>query len=97
MGGIPWEKRQAYIRTSPFFFLDRVTAPVLIVAGTDVEEDARQAKQAFGALRRLDRTVELRLYHGEGHTLSTWSAESTRDLATRVLAWFERHLKPRGE
>lgn len=92
MGGTPWEKREAYIRNSPFFFLDRVTAPVLLVSGTDVEEDARQAKQAFGALRRLDRTVELRLYRGEGHTLSTWSADSRRDLTCRVLTWFEKYL-----
>jgi dipeptidyl aminopeptidase/acylaminoacyl peptidase len=92
MGGTPWEKRQAYIRNSPYFFLDRVTAPVLLAAGTEIEEDARQAKQAFGALRRLDRTAELRLYHGEGHNLPTWSAGRVRDLACRVLAWFERYL-----
>ncbi len=92
MGGTPWEKREAYIRNSPFFLLDRVAAPVLLVSGTDVEEDARQAKEAFGALRRLDRTVELRLYQGEGHNLSTWSADSVRDLASRVLKWFEKYL-----
>jgi dipeptidyl aminopeptidase/acylaminoacyl peptidase len=92
MGGTPWEKRQAYIRNSPFFFLDRVTAPVLLIAGADAEEDARQAQKAFGALRRLDRTVELRLYPGEGHWPGTWSANSVRDVSSRILTWFERHL-----
>lgn len=94
MGGSLWEKRDAYIENSPLFYLDRVTTPLLIVSGTARPGEAAQAGEAFSALRRLGKKVEMRLYDGEGHWPGFWSERSVRDLCDSVLRWFDTHLKP---
>jgi dipeptidyl aminopeptidase/acylaminoacyl peptidase len=88
-GGTPWERRDAYIENSPFFHLDRVRTPLLVISGTADGREEMQAKQTFGALRRLNRRVELRLYRGEGHSPSDWTEENMRDVTERILAWFD--------
>jgi dipeptidyl aminopeptidase/acylaminoacyl peptidase len=92
MGGSLWENRDAYIENSPLFYLDRVQTPVLLAAGTGNREDAAQAREAFSALRRLGRRVELRLYRGESHAPFHWSCENLRNLCDHVLDWFETYL-----
>jgi len=34
MGGTPWDKRDVYLRNSPLFDFEKITAPVLIAHGT---------------------------------------------------------------
>ena len=34
MGGTPWERRDAFIENSPFFYFDRIQTPLLIVQGS---------------------------------------------------------------
>lgn len=102
MGGSLWENRDAYIENSPLFYLDRVQAPVLLAAGSGeflagdlgamARKDAAQAREAFSALRRLGRQVELRLYRSESHAPSHWSCENLEDLCDRILDWFDTHL-----
>jgi dipeptidyl aminopeptidase/acylaminoacyl peptidase len=92
LGGSPWARRESYIENSPLFYLDRVQTPVLLVAGTAHASDPYEAKQAFTALRRLGRRVELRLYVGEGHGTGYWSRANLLDLYRRVVAWFDLHL-----
>ncbi len=93
LGGSLWERRDAYIENSPLFYLDRACTPLLLACGTDDADEVRQAGEAFSALRRLGKRVELRQYQGEGHRLGTWSDAAYRDLCTRVLEWFDEHLK----
>jgi dipeptidyl aminopeptidase/acylaminoacyl peptidase len=88
-GGTLWENRDAYIENSPLFYLDRVHTPVLVICGTALPEEELQARQIFGALRRLGKQVELRLYRGEGHCPSTWTEPSSRDMSERIVAWFD--------
>ena len=92
MGGTLWEKRDAYIENSPLFYLHRVQAPLLLVQGTDDISGANQVKEAFSALRRLGKPVELRLYHGEEHWPGAWSERNFRDVCHRVLGWFNQYL-----
>jgi len=35
MGGAPWELRERYVENSPFFYLDRIETPVLVVHGSE--------------------------------------------------------------
>lgn len=95
LGGSPWERREAYIENSPLFYLDRVETPVLLVSGTAYPGEAAQAGEAFSALRRLGKRVELRLYTGEDHWPGFWSEVSLRDFAARVFTWFDEHLAGR--
>ena len=92
LGGSPWENREAYIENSPFFFLDRVSTPLLVVCGTGDQPGANQAEETFVALRRLGKRVELRLYRDEHHGTGSWSRDALDDLYRRVLEWFDCHL-----
>ena len=92
LGGSLWENRDAYIENSPFFYLDRVSTPLLLVCGTGDQAGSNQAEDAFVALRRLGKCVELRLYKDEHHGTSAWSPDALDDLYRRVLDWFNCHV-----
>ena len=92
LGGSPWENRDAYIENSPFFYLDRVSTPLLLVCGTGDQEGSNQAEETFVALRRLGKRVELRLYKDEHHGTSAWSRDALDDLCRRVVDWFNCHV-----
>ncbi len=92
LGGTLWEKRQGYIENSPLFYMDRINCPVLIACGTKDYSANEQSEEAYNALRRLGRRVELRKYVGEIHCCNEWSQETWRDLMNRILEWLERYL-----
>jgi dipeptidyl aminopeptidase/acylaminoacyl peptidase len=94
MGGSPWEQRARYLENSPFFYLDRVKTPVLIIHGA--EDDAVQvnlADEVFTGLRRLGKTVSYARYKGENHWEGAWSYPNQLDSLNRSIAWFDRFLK----
>lgn len=94
MGGTLWEARARYIENSPIFYLDRVTAPVLLIHGGDDRNIPRfLADQVFSSLRRLGKPVEYARYAGESHWEALWSLPNQIDYLTRVTGWFDRHLK----
>jgi dipeptidyl aminopeptidase/acylaminoacyl peptidase len=89
----PWKDREPHIRNSPWFFLDRVETPLLLIHGTDdAAAIVNQSNEIFLGLRRLGKTAEYARYVGEGHSLS--SLPNRIDAGERVLGWFERYLKP---
>jgi dipeptidyl aminopeptidase/acylaminoacyl peptidase len=92
-GGTVWDQRDAYIENSPFFYLDRVRTPLLLICGTAEPEEEMQARHTFDALRRLGKRVELRLYRDEDHSPEGWTEESRHDLTERMLAWFDTFAK----
>jgi dipeptidyl aminopeptidase/acylaminoacyl peptidase len=97
MGGSPWEFRDRYIENSPFFFLDRVSTPLLIVHGdADTFVQPFLADQVFVALRRLGCEVEYARYHGEGHDPGLWNYGDQIDLSYRIIEWLDRHLKDKS-
>jgi dipeptidyl aminopeptidase/acylaminoacyl peptidase len=60
MGGHPWQYCDRYRDKSPFFFLDRVTAPVLLLhGGSDMVVSPETSIQTFVALRSLGKDVKL--------------------------------------
>jgi dipeptidyl aminopeptidase/acylaminoacyl peptidase len=92
LGGTPWQYRERYIENSPFFYLDRVTTPVLILHGSaDRSVPVFHGGQVFSALRRLGREVEFRKYDGEGHVLE--GRENIVDYWNAVIRWFDGHVK----
>ena len=92
MGGTPWEQRDAYIENSPFFFLDRVSAPLLLLSGTEDRNATLQAEEVFSALRRLGSKVEWRSYQGKGHDTEGMTPAMIVDYCNAVLDWFDQHL-----
>lgn len=89
----PWNDRDRYIRNSPWFFLDAVETPLLLIHGTDdAAAIVNQSNEVFLGLRRLGKTVQYARYVGEGHGLS--ALQNRLDAGRRFLDWFERHLQP---
>ena len=94
MGGTPWEFRERYIENSPFFYLDRVETPLLLIHGSeDGAASPFNADQVFVGLRRLGKQVEYAKYLGEEHTESGWGYANQIDYLTRIINWFDKHLK----
>lgn len=95
MGGTPWEYRTRYFENSPFFYLDRVGAPVLILHGSaDDTVPSFLADEVFVSLRRLGKPVVYAKYQGESHSALYWKHANEKDYISRALDWFEKYLKP---
>ncbi len=97
MGGSPWQVRDKYIENSPYFYLDRVESPLLIVHGAeDTTVAPFLADELFVALRRLGKEVEYAKYEGEGHSVVYWKYSNQADYCRRMLSWFQQHLAAAG-
>lgn len=93
MPGHPWQYRDQYIRNSPWFFLDRVQTPLLLIHGAlDSTVSEAQSNEVFNGLRRLEKTVEYARYQDEGHGF--YLLANAVDAANRMLGWFDRYLEP---
>jgi dipeptidyl aminopeptidase/acylaminoacyl peptidase len=91
MGGTPWNLRSRYIKNSPFFYLDRVVTPLLLVHGG--LDRPVLAEEVFVGLRRLGKEVVYARYEGEGHTPANWGYVNRKDYLDRTIKWFDGHLK----
>lgn len=90
--GLPWENPDLYRKMSPYFQVDKVVTPTLIVGGEqDWNVPIINSEQLYQALKRLGVTTELVVYPGEGHVFETPSYN--KDLYQRVLAWFGKFVK----
>jgi dipeptidyl aminopeptidase/acylaminoacyl peptidase len=89
--GDPVEDYDRYRERSPYFFLDRVQAPVQLIAGAhDVRCPASESIQACNRLRELRRHCELVLYPDEGH--SFLKQENRLDAEARRIEFLSQVL-----
>jgi dipeptidyl aminopeptidase/acylaminoacyl peptidase len=92
-GGPPFARPAYYAERSPLTYVERMTAPLLILHGeADLTCPIGEAVQLFTALRRLRRPVELVRYPGAGHALGAGRPGYRLDVLQRLLAWFRQHL-----
>lgn len=96
MGESPWANPARFIDNSPYYRIDRIRTPLLIVAG-DADETVpyEESKKFFVGLRRMDRPVQLLVYPGEGHVIATWSKPNAVDVSQRMIDFLDKHLRPR--
>ena len=92
--GLPWlpENRENYERISPFYSLDKVTTPTLIVGGQeDWNVPIQNSEQLYAVLKRRGVPTELVVYPGQGHT---WDGVPSyqKDLYERYFIWLKRYL-----
>jgi dipeptidyl aminopeptidase/acylaminoacyl peptidase len=67
--GHPEENRELWRERSPYFYLERVQAPVQLICGeNDPRCPASESIAAHERLLDLDKHVDFRLYEGEGHS-----------------------------
>ena len=69
MHGTIWDHYERYRENSPLFLFDRIETPLLIGQGAE-DGDLTPSDTIFEALKRLNKTVEYRVYDGEGHVLT---------------------------
>jgi dipeptidyl aminopeptidase/acylaminoacyl peptidase len=89
MGATIWEQRDRYFSNSPLFLFDRIETPLLIGQG-EKDGDLAPAEAIFSALQRLGKTVEYRLYQGEGHVIT--QAPNVIDFWNRRLEFLAQRL-----
>ncbi|NOT50848.1 MAG: S9 family peptidase [Chitinophagaceae bacterium] len=92
IGGTLWEKLPLYLENSPLFHLDKVTAPMVIMANdADGAVPWYQGIEMFTALRRLGKKVWMFNYNGQGHGLT--QRQDMRDYQIRMQQFFDWILK----
>jgi dipeptidyl aminopeptidase/acylaminoacyl peptidase len=91
--GDPVRDRGIYEDCSPLKYIQNEKAPLLILHGDrDIRVPKEEAEQVASILRAEGRTVDAVYYPDEGHGFA--KREHQEDELTRVVAWFEKYLKP---
>ena len=89
--GDPKENYERWYNASPYFFLDRINAPVqLICGGNDPRCPASDSLEARDKLVSLGKDVELLLYEDEGHEFL--KIENVLDAESRRVEFLVRYL-----
>ena len=90
--GDPEKNRNLWHQRSPFFFLERVRAPVqLICAANDPRCPASESISARDRLHELGREVDFALYPDDGHAFL--KIENVVDSEMRRVMFLERFLQ----
>ncbi len=90
--GDPVKDYDRWYANSPIFFIDRITAPIqLIAGGNDVRCPPEEAEQVRDKLIALGRPVEMIVYADEGHILR--QLDNRVDAYRRRAAFIDRYLK----
>jgi dipeptidyl aminopeptidase/acylaminoacyl peptidase len=95
--GLPWldGNREVWDKVSPFYSLDKVTTPTLVVGGEDDwNMPILNSEQLYLVLKHRGVPTQLVVYPGEGHSISVPSYR--KDLYERYLGWFEKYLGDSG-
>jgi dipeptidyl aminopeptidase/acylaminoacyl peptidase len=90
--GTPWEHSDVFARNSPSTYIRNARTPTLIFDGEeDKSNPVGQSKGLYRALKHFGVETEMVLYPGEGH--SPRKGSYNIDMFTRILDWYDRHLK----
>lgn len=89
-----WNAQDVYLKVSPYFFANKMKAPLLLVHGSDDANPGTtplQSEQLFQAIRGNGGVVRLVMLPHEPH----WYAamESNEQLAYEELRWFDKYVK----
>jgi dipeptidyl aminopeptidase/acylaminoacyl peptidase len=91
--GLPYEKLDGFVRSSPITHVRQVKTPTLLLQGEDDTTDPiGQSQQFYRGLKRYGVDSDLVLYPREGHGLR--EEKHLVDRLNRVVAWFDKYLKP---
>jgi dipeptidyl aminopeptidase/acylaminoacyl peptidase len=90
MGEPPWSALWRYLRNSPFFYLDRIETPLMIIQSDMDFVPVIHGEEMFAGLYRLGKTARFVRYWGEGH--SPASPANIRDMWQRIYGWLDEYL-----
>jgi len=89
-----WSAQDVYLKVSPYFFANRMKAPLLLMHGSDDANPGTtplQSEQLFQAIRGNGGVVRLVMLPHEPHWYA--SMESNEQLAYEELRWFDKYVK----
>jgi len=90
-GATVYDDPEVYAKSSPIQFIKKVHTPTLVVVGEqDAECPAPQSFEFWHALKTLGVPTSLVVYPGEGHMFV--KPADQRDVAKRILSWFDSYL-----
>ncbi len=89
-----WEATDVYVKVSPYFHVDQLKRPVLLIHGqADANPGTRtiQSELLYEAIRGNGGRARLVLLPYESHGYS--ALESNEHVAAEQIAWFDRYVK----
>ena len=89
-----WKALDVYLKVSPYFFVDKLEAPLLLIHGDDDANPGTtplQSKLLYEAIRGNGGIARLVMLPHEPHWYS--SMESNEQLAYEELRWFDKYVK----
>lgn len=90
--GLPYEKLDGFIKSSPITYAKNVRTPTLLLQGdADLTDPIGQSQQFYRALKRYEVDAQLVIYPREGHGLR--EEKHLLDRLTRVIDWFDSRVK----
>ncbi|MGA9769868.1 MAG: S9 family peptidase [Blastocatellia bacterium] len=94
--GYPWDNYDLLWKYSPIRYVKDVTTPTMFIHGEqDNDVHITQAEEMYMALKRRGIDTVMVRYPREGHGLR--EPAHRLDQITRMLAWFDRFIKPNVE
>jgi dipeptidyl aminopeptidase/acylaminoacyl peptidase len=89
--GDPVKDKVVYEASSPLTYLGQVKSPLLALAGAnDIRVPREEADQVVAVLKKAGKTVDEKVYDGEGHGF--FKRENQIDSLERTVAWFDRYM-----
>jgi dipeptidyl aminopeptidase/acylaminoacyl peptidase len=90
--GVPWEKPEGFLNSSPFVHLKNAKTPTLVLQGdADTVDPLGQSQELYRGLKRYGVETELVVYPREPHGFH--EEKHLVDRLERILAWYEKYLK----
>jgi len=90
--GLPYEKPEGFLNSSPFLYLKNAKTPTLILQGdADPVDPLGQSQELYRGLKRYGVESELVVYPREPHGFH--EQKHLLDRLNRILAWYDAHLK----
>ena len=90
--GLPYEKPEGFLHSSPFVYLKNAKTPTLILQGdADPVDPLGQSQELYRGLKRYGVEAELVIYPREPHGFH--EQKHLLDRLNRILAWYDAHLQ----
>ena len=90
--GVPWEKPEGFLNSSPFVYLKNAKTPTLVLQGdADTIDPLGQSQELYRGLKRYGVDAEFVTYPREPHGFH--EEKHLVDRLNRILAWYDKYLK----
>jgi dipeptidyl aminopeptidase/acylaminoacyl peptidase len=89
--GVPYEKPEGFLNSSPFLYVKNAKTPILILQGeADTTDPMGQSLELYRGLKHYGVDAELVVFPRELHSFQ--EARHLVDMQNRVTQWFDKYL-----